>query len=448
MFCRYIVLLVSAILRPYHIGIVIIAKLLYNVIGGIMKIVVYNIGCKVNQCECESLAATLRKAGHTVFEDLVAADAYIINTCAVTQEAEKKSRQCVARVKKYNPDADIYVIGCASEKNMEQFITKGVKYVSGTARKELAAKLCEGYSKYDLPAAYESLDYGESSRSRSFVKVQDGCNNFCSYCIVPYLRGRSRSRELGDIIMECNMRALDTDEIVLSGINLSAYGKDIGLSIIDLIKAVAQVNARIRLGSLEANVITGDFLEAISDAGNICKHFHLSLQSGDDGVLAAMNRGYTRDEFLKKVKKIRKYFPEAAITTDIIVGFPTEDEKAFCATLELAEKAAFSDIHIFSYSRRAGTAAYNLGSLAEDVVKDRLERLTKLKDSLKREYLYLFLGKELEVVAEHADDRFIEGYSDNYIRVYIPYSSTPVLGKIYKVITDNIYKDGMIARRQ
>lgn len=412
-----------------------------------MKIVVYNIGCKVNQCECDSISAMLSKAGHEVHNDLIAADAYIINTCAVTVEAEKKSRQCVSRVKKYNPNADIYVIGCASQKNMEQFTSKGIKYVSGTAHKELVTKLISGYNKYDLPAVYENLDYGKTERSRSFIKIQDGCNNYCSYCVIPYLRGRSRSRELSDIVVECNMRALDTDELVLSGINLTAYGKDIGLSLVDLIKAVADVNARIRLGSLEAYDISSDLLHAIDSAGNICRHFHLSLQSGDNEVLKSMNRRYTREEYLKTIKKIRKYFPEAAITTDIIVGYPTETDAAFENTLDLVRKAKFSDIHIFPYSRRAGTAAYKLGVIEPDIIKERIQRLTELKEELKREYLYAFLNRELEVVAEYADDRFISGYSDNYIRVYIPYVSTPELGKIYRVVGDNLYKDGIISRR-
>ncbi|NCA67040.1 MAG: tRNA (N(6)-L-threonylcarbamoyladenosine(37)-C(2))-methylthiotransferase MtaB [Clostridia bacterium] len=413
-----------------------------------MKIVIYNIGCKVNQCECDSLASTLRKSGHTVVNELEAADSYIINTCAVTQEAEKKSRQCVARVKKYNPDADIYVIGCASEKNMEQFTLKGVKYVAGTAHKELVATLCESNAKHDLPTKYENLDYGQTERARSFVKVQDGCNNFCSYCIVPYLRGRSRSRELGDIIVECNMRSLDTDEIVLAGINLSAYGKDIGLNLTDLVKATANISARIRLGSLEINAITVNLLQAVKDSGNICPHFHLSLQSGDDGVLKSMNRHYTREEFIKKVKKIRKFFPESAITTDIIVGFPTEDEEAFEATLDFVKQVGFSDIHIFPYSRRAGTAAFPLGALNDEVVKTRIERLAALRDTLKREYLTMFIERELDVIAEYADDRFIEGYSENYIRVYIPHNSTAQLGKLYKVRADNLHKDGLIARKK
>lgn len=413
-----------------------------------MRIVVYNIGCKVNQCECDSIKAMLEQAGHTVSQELSAADAYIINTCAVTQEAEKKSRQCVTRVKKYNPNADIYVIGCASEHNMEQFTSKGIKYVTGTAKKELVNRLAEGYNKYDLPKTFENLAYGSGERARSFVKVQDGCDNFCTYCIVPHLRGRSRSRDLCDILVECNMRALSTDEIVLSGVNLSAYGKDTGLTLIDLIKALSSVNARIRLGSLEANAITSDFLEAAVAAGNICPHFHLSLQSGDNGVLHAMNRRYTREEFLKKVKKIRRYFPEAAITTDIIVGFPTEDEKAFTKTLELVREAAFADIHIFQYSRRAGTAAFNLGVTDEPTVKKRMDRLFELKELMKREYLYAFIGRELDVVAERADDRFIEGYSENYIRVYIPNTFTPDIGKIYKVAAEDLYKDGLIARRK
>ncbi len=410
-----------------------------------MKVVVHNLGCKVNQYECDSLSASLEKAGYEVSNELEAADVYFINTCAVTQEAEKKSRQCIARVRKFNPQAKIYVTGCASQKNPTQFEGKGVTYISGVAAKNLLIDFPEGENVAELPADYENCEYGKATRSRAFVKVQDGCNNFCSYCIIPYLRGRSRSRSVVDIVTECNIRALETDEIVLTGINLSAYGKDIGLSLADLIEALAGVKARIRLGSLEVNVIDRAFLNAVEKAGNVCRHFHLSLQSGDDGVLKSMNRHYTSAEYLKKVEMIRNRFWNAGITTDIIVGFPTEDEAAFANTLELAEKAAFSDIHIFPYSRRQGTKAYPLGALDPQIVSERVHKLEKLRDELRKNFVSGFLDTELEVIAEYSTNMFVEGYSDNYIRVYIPNLSTPRIGRIYKVKASGVYQSGLIA---
>lgn len=411
-----------------------------------MKIVVYNLGCKVNQYECDSLVASFEKAGHTVSCELEAADLYVINTCAVTQEAEKKSRQCIARMRKYNPNAKIYVTGCAAQKNPEQFEGKGVTHISGVAGKNLICSFPEGKDISPLPSVYENSEYGKATRSRAFIKVQDGCNNFCSYCIIPYLRGRIRSRMPVDVLTECNIRALETDEIVLTGINLSAYGKDIGLSLADLIIYLSGVKARIRLGSLEVNVIDKKFLSAMAKAGNVCPHFHLSLQSGDDGVLKDMNRHYTRKEYMEKVDLIREYFPDAGITTDIIVGFPTETEEAFANTLDLAEKVQFSDIHIFPYSRRQGTKAYSLGSIDRAVVDARIEKLEKLRHTLRRNFLSTYCESEFEVVAEYATDFYIEGYTDNYIRVYISKTATPRIGRIYRVRATGIYQNGLLAK--
>ena len=292
-----------------------------------MKTAVINIGCKVNQCECDSLMTGLNQLGHEVSDELVFADNYIINTCAVTKEAERKSRQFVGKVKRINPKADVYVIGCASEKNAEQFSIKGVKYVSGTAKKEAVLQMISGVHIADLPDEYEQLPLGTNFRARAYVKIEDGCNNFCAYCIIPYLRGRCRSRSIESIREECLKLAQDTDEIVLTGINVSCYGPDIGTSLGALIIALSDLPARIRLSSLEANVIDEDFLQTLVKAGNVCPHFHLSLQSGSDTVLQSMHRRYTAEEYKEKVDLIRSYFPTAAITTDIIVGFPTETEE-------------------------------------------------------------------------------------------------------------------------
>ena len=230
-----------------------------------MKISIITLGCKVNTCESESIAAKLKNLGHTVTNEFEKADAYIINTCAVTQEAEKKSRQCVARVRKYNPDAKIYVIGCASEKNPEQFEGKDITYVSGNADKNAVVDFPEGIFKKELPDKFENMCYSENMLTRAFVKIQDGCNNFCTYCIVPYLRGRCRSREAEDIVNECIKKSEGTSEIVLTGINTSAYGLDLGITLTDLVVQLATVNARFRFSSLEVGVITEEFLKAINE---------------------------------------------------------------------------------------------------------------------------------------------------------------------------------------
>ena len=410
-----------------------------------MKTAVINIGCKVNQCECDSLMTGLIALGHEVTDELVFADNYVINTCAVTKEAERKSRQFVGKVKRINPNADVYVIGCASEKNAEQFALKGVKYISGTARKDAVLQLISGVHISEIPDSYESLPQGTVFRARAYVKVEDGCNNFCSYCIIPYLRGRCRSRDIASIRDECIKASERTDEIVLTGINLSAYGPDIGSSLAELITALSDLPVRLRLGSLEVNVIDENFLDAIIHTDKICPHFHLSLQSGSDAVLQSMNRHYTTEDYRTKVSLIRTYFPSAAITTDIIVGFPTETEDQFEETLAFAREIGFANIHVFPYSRRYGTAAYPLGALPDAVMADRVKRLSNLRDELKRGYESSFVGSELDVVVETSDGVFAEGYSENYIRVYIPDRDLEP-GKKITVTIEGERADGLLAR--
>lgn len=410
-----------------------------------MKTAVINLGCKVNQCECDSLMTGLIALGHEVTDELVLADNYVINTCAVTKEAERKSRQVIGKVKKINPNAAIYVIGCASEKNSEQFEIKGIKYISGTAKKDAVLQMLSGVHIEALPTEYEYLPLGTNFRARAFVKVEDGCNNFCSYCIIPYLRGRCRSRAPESVIEECKAASETTDEIVLTGINLSAYGLDIGTNLAELIRKISDLPARIRLGSLEVGIIDKDFLDALVASKNVCPHFHLSLQSGSNEVLKSMNRHYTAEEYAQKVALIRTYFPTAAITTDVIVGFPTETEEYFEETMRFVREIGFSNVHVFPYSRRAGTAAFPLGTLPDEVVSSRAKRLASLRDDLKREYESAFVGMELEVVVETTDGVYAEGYSENYIRVYIPDREQPT-GKIIKVTIEGERADGLVAR--
>lgn len=408
-----------------------------------MKVAVISIGCKVNTCECESIVAKLKQQGHVVSTDFCVADCYIINTCAVTQEAEKKSRQAVSRVRKFNPSAKIYIIGCASQKNPDQFKDRNPEYIGGNKDKERVCDFPSGVNILELDKDFDNMTYSENVRSRAYVKIQDGCDNFCTYCIVPYLRGRARSRSIDDVICECNLKALESAEIVLTGINLSAYGKDINLSLTDVVKALQSIKARFRFGSLEVNVIDSRLLSAMKNAENFCPHFHLSLQSGDDDVLQSMNRHYTSKEFLDKCELIYKYFPDASITTDIIVGFPTETDEAFVNTYKLAEQARFSDIHIFPYSRRSGTKAYSMKLLPQPIVDTRISQLTELKYKLKREFAQRNLGFQHEVVAEYSQGGIAEGYSENYLRTYFRVSGEVIIGKKYQVLALETYKDGV-----
>lgn len=405
-----------------------------------MKAVVFTLGCKVNGCESASLLRGLEERGYEVSDELVPADLYILNTCAVTAEAEKKSRQAVARIRAAAPQARIYVCGCAAERMPSQFADKeGVRLVTGTMHKGGIPELLdeEGVRISPAETCFEELPSPRFLQTRAYVKVQDGCNNFCSYCIIPYLRGRSRSRSLESAAAE--ILSCPAEEVVITGIDVSSY-RDGARDLADLLRAVKDAGARIRLGSLETHAVTERLLAAAKEVRDFAPHFHLSLQSGSDAVLRAMNRKYTRAEFLRKAALVREAFPSAALTTDIIVGFPTETEEDFEATLALAEEARFSQIHCFAYSRRAGTAAAKLKELAPQVKKERLGRLMALGRRLREEYEGAFLGKTLELVPEEEKDGCTEGYSENYIRLYVRGS----VKKRTRVRAFERYKDGLL----
>lgn len=405
-----------------------------------MKAVVFTLGCKVNGCESASLLRGLEERGYEVSDELVPADLYILNTCAVTAEAEKKSRQAVARIRAAAPQARIYVCGCAAERMPSQFAGKeGVRLVTGTMHKGGIPELLdeEGVRISPAETCFEELPSPRFLQTRAYVKVQDGCNNFCSYCIIPYLRGRSRSRSLESAAAE--ILSCPAEEVVITGIDVSSY-RDGARDLADLLRAVKDAKARIRLGSLETHAVTERLLAAAKEVRDFAPHFHLSLQSGSDAVLRAMNRKYTRAEFLRKAALVREAFPSAALTTDIIVGFPTETEEDFEATLALAEEARFSQIHCFAYSRRAGTAAAKLKELAPQVKKERLGRLMALGRRLREEYEGAFLGKTLELVPEEEKDGYTEGYSENYIRLYVRGS----VKKRTRVRALEWYKDGLL----
>lgn len=381
-----------------------------------MKIVCYNLGCKVNQYESDGIMTKLASLGYEVSDSLEYADVYILNTCAVTGEAEKKSRQAVARCLHFNKNAKVIVCGCASQNNAKQFEEKdGVTYISGVAGKSKIPELLEesGIFVEDIGNVYEPELQPDLIRTRAYVKVQDGCNNFCSYCLIPYLRGRSRSRSVQSVVSEVERLQNVTCEVVLTGIDMSSFGLDNGSSLTELVTALSGVDVRIRFGSLEARVITEEFLKATLGLKKFCPHFHLSLQSGNDKTLADMNRKYTTDFYASRVDLIRKFYKNACITTDLICGFPTESDEDFALTLEFIDKIAFSDMHIFAYSKREGTVASKKYSVLDGgVVKNR----TKLAESIalknKEKYYSSFIGKPLEVLVEKDG-----GYSREYLKV-------------------------------
>ena len=385
-----------------------------------MKIAVLTLGCKVNKYESDALIFELKNRGFDATDKLEEADAYIINTCAVTNEAEKKSRQMIERARKFNPNAHIYVMGCASQNRPAQFDKKGVQFLIGTANKKKILDELEkvGQNIYALPEKYEDDLFSAQTLTRAFIKIQDGCNHFCTYCIIPYLRGRSRSRSVQSIESEVEKLPSSVKEIVLVGIDVSDFliGGKKGLG--TLLEKLDRFGKRLRLSSMEDNLIDEDFLDKLSKLKNFCPHFHLSLQSGSDSVLKKMNRHYTTEEFENSVNLIRKYFPLAGITTDIIVGFPTETEEEFLQTMKFVEKVKFSQLHIFPYSKREGTVAAKLyKELPGQVTADRMTRLSELGKRLKNEFI--LKNKTAKVLIEEKNGEYFEGYSENYIKCYI-----------------------------
>ena len=412
-----------------------------------MKVCLLNLGCKVNQYEIDAILNSLSKKYETTTE-LTFADFYIVNTCAVTSEAEKKSRQYISKINSINPNAKIIICGCASQNNQTQFLEKeNVTLVLGTARKGEIVDLIEkeaGNLVCDIPLVYEDNMFSTNVRTRAYLKIQDGCNNFCSYCLIPYVRGRSRSRNLDSIIKEAKELSKTANEIVVTGINISDYKIDGKLALHILMEKLGEVESRIRIGSLEVNVITDELLSVLSKMKNFCPQFHLSLQSGSNVVLKKMNRHYTREEYMEKVELIRKYFENPAITTDIIVGFPTETEEDFLDTLDLIEKVKFSQIHYFAYSSRTGTVASKMPQINGNIIKEREKKLKQIADKIRADYLNLFVGKTLDVlIEEKAENGFYTGFSDNYIRCYLE-GEEDFVGNILTLKIKGVYLDGFM----
>ena len=416
-----------------------------------MKICVFTLGCKVNFYESDSLINELNKLGYETTNKLEYADIYILNTCCVTNEGERKSRQLIARCKSYNENAKILVCGCASQKNPEQFKEKNVSVIIGNSNKAEIINLIneENYKNLsELPLCYVDNMQSASQRVRAYLKVQDGCNNFCSYCIIPYVRGRSRSRNIESVKQEAQNLSKTCAEIVLTGINLS----DFKPSLIELIESLKELPSRIRLGSLEVNVITDDFMQRLKNINNFCPQFHLSMQSGSNEVLKKMNRHYTKEEYLEKVRLIKKYFPYASITTDLIVGFPTETEECFLESLETVKKAEFFMVHCFPYSKREGTVASKMPQILNSIKKERVKIVENLAKSLHEKYLNLLKDNNvkqnllIEEVVSIDDKKYFVGHSEYFVKCYLEFNEKYKENDIISVIIEDIFKDGVIVK--
>lgn len=407
----------------------------------LMKFNIETLGCKVNQYESEAMERLFEQAGYEKVARDEIADVYVVNTCTVTGQAAAKSRQQISRAKKLNPEAQIAVVGCYSQVSPEDIEALGdIDVILGTKhRARLIELLDEAKTLGTTINLVENIKYNQdfdelqtnTSRemTRAYLKIQEGCNMFCSYCIIPYARGPISSRDLQNILDETKKLASDGfKEIVLTGIHVESYGKDKGKDyhrLIDVVEAVAKVEGieRIRLSSVEPRIITDEFLTRYKATGKGADHFHLSLQSGSDQILKLMNRKYTTLEYKEKVDLIRKHLPDAGITTDIIVGFPGETNELFQETMDFVDQIAFSKIHVFPFSAREGTPAYSFsGQLDGTTKKERASLLSKKEDQIAKQFLDQFIGQELDVLFESDSSREVttEGYSSNYLRVSVP----------------------------
>ena len=438
------------------------------------KAALHNLGCKVNAYETEAMQEMLEKAGYEIVPFREGADIYIINTCTVTNIADRKSRQMLHRARKMNPDAVVVAAGCyVQAQNTRENTDPCIDIVLGNNHKKDLIKVLEEYEAKKA-AQKESADAAEKSdvrkniqdieeigqtkeyeklhltkpgeHTRAYIKVQDGCNQFCTYCIIPYVRGRVRSRTVEDVLDEVRTLAGNGyQEVVLTGIHLSSYGIDFdgNRHLLSLIQAVHQIEGirRIRLGSLEPGIITDEFARALSDLPKMCPHFHLSLQSGCDDTLKRMNRRYTSEEYYEKCCILRRYFDNPALTTDVIVGFPGETEEEFQKSRDFVDKVDFYETHIFKYSRREGTRAAAMENQVSEQEKARRSAvLIELGEKKRKAYEQSFLGKEVEVLVE--EEAVIEGrpmqtgHTKEYIRIAFE-GDKSLKNTIVKVRVDN-----------
>lgn len=428
------------------------------------KAALHNLGCKVNAYETEAMQHLLEEAGYEIVPFTQKADVYVINTCSVTNMADRKSRQMLHKAKKNNPDSIVVAAGCYVQTSEKEVLNDlSVDIVIGNDRKHDLVRLLEEYSLDSVNDTVDDINDGKhdfeelfidqtKEHTRAFIKVQDGCNQFCSYCIIPYARGRVRSRRFENVIAEVERLAANGfKEVVLTGIHLSSYGVDFeeATGLLELIQAVNAVKGieRIRLGSLEPKIVTEHFASELSKLDKICPHFHLSLQSGCDATLKRMNRKYTTKEYERGCELLRKYFVHPAITTDVIVGFPGETEEEFEQTKSYLEHIHFYEMHIFKYSKRKGTrAAVMPDQIDEQIKAARSEKLIALGHDMSKEFRKFYIGKNEEVLFEEkaviGDKEYFVGYTKEYVKVAKETAENLenqiVSGRISGMLTDEI----------
>ncbi|MBC8631185.1 tRNA (N(6)-L-threonylcarbamoyladenosine(37)-C(2))-methylthiotransferase MtaB [[Eubacterium] tenue] len=430
------------------------------------KVAFYTLGCKVNQYETEAMLEMFKKDGYTQVDSEEFADVYVINTCTVTHMSDRKSRQYIRRMKKKNPEAIIAVVGCYSQVSPEEILEiEEVNLVMGTNERR---QIVEEIKKLDASKkastvddimkvrAFEEIEINQTNgRTRAFMKIQDGCDRFCSYCIIPYARGgKVRSRDLESVVNEAN-KLVDNGytEIVLTGIHVASYGKDVTdaeINLLSVIKAINEIEGvkRIRLSSVEPLLMTDEFIDTVSKMPKVCPHFHLSLQSGCDETLKRMNRRYTTKEYKEIVHKLREKMPNVAITTDVIVGFPGETNDEFNQTYKFLSDVELSQMHIFKYSPRKGTPAATMENQIDPQMKHlRSDKLIALNKKNFNKFAIRFIGEEFEVLFEqNIGDNKYEGLTPNYIRVVVE-SDEDIQGKILNTKISDVkdeYVEGIL----
>lgn len=422
-----------------------------------MKIAFFTLGCKVNQYETDLMMKSFVDAGYTIVDFKEKADIYIVNSCSVTNLSTRKTRQYLSRAK--SKGGIVVLAGCYAQEISKDEKLQNVDIIIGNQEKNDVVKVIEKYIKdNNKKLVYKVSEIGKQKRYvqedrlssgrqiRESIKIEDGCDNFCTYCIIPYVRGRIRSRDLNDIISEISLLVNSgVGEVVLVGIEIASYGKDLeeSVTLVDVIEKVSQIPnlKRIRLGSLEPRVLNEDNLKRMAKIDKLCPHFHISVQSLDNDVLKRMNRHYTRETVFEIVDNIKKYFESPAFTCDIIVGFPGETDEEFNNTIEGAKKIGFYEVHAFKYSKRKWTVAAKMENQVDgNIAQQRSEALISLANKMKIEYMNSFIGKEMKVLIEEQNGNIAQGYTPNYIMVKVKTDKT-LIGKEIVVKLDTINND-------
>ena len=427
------------------------------------KVAFCSLGCKVNQYETNAMAQKFVANGYEIVEFDEYADVYIVNTCTVTNIADRKSRQMLRRAKEINKDATLVVCGCYAQVAKEELKKiPEIDLIIGNNEKNDIISIIENHiaqkgTEDIVSDVMYKLDYVElgtttyTEKTRAVIKIQDGCDRFCSYCLIPYARGHIRSRKIENVIEEIKKVVEEgINEVVITGIHIASYGRDFkgeNIGLIDLLEEINKIKGlhRIRLGSIEPTIITEEFVKRLSKLDKICDHFHLSLQSGCTETLKRMNRRYTTEEFKEVTKRLRTKFPNAALTTDIIVGFPGETEEEFNMTYEFLKEIAFYKMHVFKYSQRKGTKAAVMPNQIDGKVKEeRSKKLIELSNENEYNYNKKYIGREVEVLFEEREGEYLKGHTTNYIVVKHKTDKDDLINKIAKVRVSEAKQDCLI----